>query len=230
MIAVVSITRILSPYFSLVTPLLFVGFLLGAIIAIAFSDRDWVRRTYLGGFVAALIVTNLFLPFTPVPLVQWHKFSDPRAANQTHYEVRLVDANGKELAYDGDALGEYSMNPPREMLVDEDSIEKYSGPRRAPSGKADVARYLLEEGTEYRRHVARTGPWSIQNYKPGMADSWWRVDLSTYDRFVGLRVYKINVNSSQDGTEITAMSETKVYEYVSNRTTTGEPETVEYPA
>ena len=43
---------------------------------------------------------NTVAPASVLPFINWHKFSDPRVAEQTTYEVRIVDADGRELRYD----------------------------------------------------------------------------------------------------------------------------------
>lgn len=201
----------LRPYWSLVLAGYFVGFFLATLVAIVYNENRVVRRAYVGGFMSLLIATNLFLP--PVaPLTQWHKFSNVPPDEQVMHEVRVVDASGDEIRYDASAtwaVDGISMRHAREEMLGAD-----------PERRRELARYLLEEAREHRVHLRDRSAVHLLRFPPhGTANTWVASELEAYDRFVGIRIYRMEIETSPDGTEITAYSEEVVYEYLPNGTT-----------
>ena len=117
----------LRPYSDLILPIFFIGFFVVTFTSVYLYKNDRIRTTYITGFLVLLLVMNTVAPVSVLPFINWHKFSDPRAAEQTTYEVRIVDANGRELRYDPKATlkseGVYMLPLPTKM-ANEYSDEK----------------------------------------------------------------------------------------------------------
>lgn len=201
----------LRPYWSLVLAAYFFGFFIATLVAIVYNENRMVRRVYVGGFITLLIATNLVLP--PVaPLTQWHKFSHVPPAEQIEHEVRVVDANGNELRYDQRAtwlVDGVSMRHGQEVLLNGESERQH-----------EFARYLLEEAREYRVHLENRSAVRLLRFPPhGTANTWVASELKAYDRFVAIRLYRMEIETSPDGTEIVGYSEEIIYEFSEEPTT-----------
>jgi len=126
-------------YVDVLLPLAFGAFFLVTAIALAFNRRRYVRRTYVAGFFAVLVTINLVgLPV--LPMMYWHKFSEPRTESQTSYEFRLVDTDGDELRYQTEATlavdGVTLASLQQRMLTDY-SREKKGGSRGISSNERE---------------------------------------------------------------------------------------------
>jgi hypothetical protein len=201
------ITSQLRPLYDVLVPLFVVGFFLAALVAIALSDNRAVRRTYIGGFFALLIVVNLFSPITPAPLMKWHKFSEVRETEQTEYVFRVVDTQGAELAYDEAATlsaGSVALATVQQRMRTEFSSEK----------NAAVARWLLDRADVHREKVTAQ-PFSRYLHFPrhGLSNEWTPERLDGYSEFTAVRLYRVDLTLTEDGTEVTSYTETLVYEY-----------------
>lgn len=205
---------LLLPYASLVVPLFFVGFFLATFVGILASENTYVRRTYIGGFMTLLVLSNLLIPVVPAPITQWHKFSELRPTEQTHYQFRIVDASGNEIVYDDKAIwsvGGISMRFAHDQVLEGATQEE----------RDETARYLLSEAREYRAHLRDRSPAHFLRFPPhGVGGTWSHSELEPYDRFVGIRLYRVEIATSADGTEIIDHSEEQVYEYTQNETET----------
>jgi hypothetical protein len=203
----------LRPLFDLVVPVFVVGFFLAALVAVALSRNDTVRTTYLAGFFALLLVVNLFAPVTPAPVIKWHKFSEVRDTEQTEYAFRVVDADGAELMYDEDATlntGSVALSLVRLRMQNEFSPEK----------NAEVAQWLLDRANTRRTSVEAASPARFLSFpRHGMSNAWTTEKLAGYSEFTSIRLYQIDVTTSEDGTELTSYSETLLYEYHKDRGT-----------
>lgn len=208
------ITSQLRPLYDVLVPLFVVGFFLAALVAIALSDNRAVRRTYIGGFFALLIVVNLFSPVTPAPVMKWHKFSEVRETEQTEYVFRVVDAQGSELAYDEAATlssGTVALATVQQRMRTEFSPEK----------NAAVARWLLDRADVHRDRVtAQPLSRHLDFPRHGMSNAWTPARLDGYAEFTAVRLYRVDVTLTEDGTEVTSYTETLVYEYHETRGTT----------
>lgn len=191
----------------LLVALFVVGFFAAAVVAVAFGTNRTVRRSYLAGFFTVFVVVNLFVSAIPAPVVHWHKFSHVRPESQTHYEFRVVDASGTELAYDAEAtLGTdtVSMSKLHHLIRTEFSHEK----------NTEVAAHLFERATEYRDGVERRPLARFLRFPPhSTTGTWTTADLGEYDEFVELRLYRLDVETSADGRTATIADETRVLTY-----------------
>lgn len=198
---------LMRPYASLVLPVFFVGFFLATLAALVCSENRYVRRVYVGGFFTLLLVTNLFMPVTPAPLVKWHKFSEIRPTEQTKYEIRVVDEAGNEIKYDNKATWKASGMAMR--VVQNELLEE-----TAPDEKRETSQYLLRKAREHRAHLGDRSPSNALRFPPhATVNTWTAAELEAYDRFVGIRLYRMELETSRDGTEVTGYTEAVVYEY-----------------
>jgi len=206
-------------YVSLLLPLCFVAFFVVTAGALTFHRRQYVKRTYVAGFLAVLVVINLVgLPI--LPMMYWHKFSEPRPESQTDYHIRLVTAEGKELSYPTKAtlsVDAVSFSALQRQMRTEFSVEKN---RR-------VTRYLLEQARDYRRTARDRTVLRYLRFPPhGLLESWDRETIQSHSRLVGIRLYRINLTTSSDGTKITSRSETLLFECISTMNASSRPNTV----
>lgn len=225
------LTDVLVEFSGLLVPLFFVGFVLFSVVSIWLGDRTVVRRTYLAALLAGLVVTNLFVPFVPYPMTHWNKFSEPRPAERTEHEVRVIDSDGDEIRFEEAAVlradGGISPWYLTGWFVDDS--------RLSAAERAIAAQYVLDRANEYRLELANRSFVHLLRFPPhsGTVDRWTPELLAEYDRFVGLRVYRVELTTTADGTRLASYSETPVYEYFEDgngrSTTVGRPSAPEMP-
>lgn len=209
--AVLGVFDLLRFYANLVVVTFFIGFFLATLVAFVYNENRLVRQVYVGGFVTLLVATNLVLP-TPAPFVKWHKFSDLRPDDLTRHEIRVVDASGNEIIYDNHAtwgVDGISMKYAWEGMLNAST----------PEQREMMAQYLLREAQEHRARLRDRSSLHLLRFPPhGPSNTWVATELEPYDRFVGIAVYRIELQTSADGTEVTDYSEERLYEYVPNET------------
>lgn len=205
-----ALVDLLQPYRVAVYTLFFVGFFVATLVAFVLHRVRFVRSTYVAGFFALLLVVNLAVPVHALPLVHWHKFSEPRAQELVWHEVRVVDSNDRELVYDDRAT----------LGVDGVTMEDLQREMRTEythRKNCEVSRWLLERARLHRDRMTTQSPLDWLRFPPhGLNNQWTAEDLQGYDAFVGLRIYELRVVTSADGSEVNARDETKVYEYAAN--------------
>ena len=201
----------LRPYRSVVLPVFFVGFFLAALVALLRHENDWVRRAFVLGFFLMFLVVNLTQVPMVSPMARWHKFSEPYDQAQVIHQMRVVDATGRELYFDdrstlateGHSLGYFH----------DDFRAEYS-----PAEQREIAAWFLERARNRRAFLERSSPWHALRFlrfpPHDVVDSWRRVDLTRFDRFVGVRIYRVRVETAETGGTITEVSERLVFEYV----------------
>lgn len=208
----VGIVDVLRPYAEYVLPIIFVGFFVAAAVAIAFGERTYVRKPYVASLVVGLLLVNVAFPVYPLPFMTWHKFSEPRATDQVSYQLRVVDSDGDEIPFEEKAT----------LVVDgvsKDILRKKLREELSPAERDEVASYLLERSIHHRSHIRNRSLLHLLRFPPhGLGDTWTERQLSQYDEFVGIRMYRIEFETSPDGTEVTSYDEELVYEYYENGT------------
>jgi hypothetical protein len=198
----------LKSYADLVLPLFFVCFFLAALVAIRYNRNGYVRKTYISGFFVLLLVMNLTGPQV-LPLTQWHKFSDPYPQTYVDYELRVVDAGGNELDYDYRAT--LAADGVTLRLLEEEMLAEHTDAKNER-----VACYLLRRARVYRTRLSTRSPFHLIRFPPhGLGSTWFEGEISEYERFTGIRLYRINITTSADGTEITSYSEHAMQSYPS---------------
>lgn len=195
---------------SLLLALCFVAFFVVTAIALAFYRRRYVKRTYVAGFLAVFVTTTLVgLPV--LPMMHWHKFSEPRPESQTHYHLRLVDSEGDELPYPTEAT----------LAVDSVSFGALTTKMRTeytPQRNRRIARYLLERARDHRHAMGNRSMLRYPRFPPhSLLESWDEETVRSHSRLVGIRLYRIDLTTSADGTRVTSRSETLVREFYPDR-------------
>lgn len=192
----------LEPFRNVLFPLVYGGFFLGTLVALALLNRRSVRRLWLGAFFATLlVVTAVGMPLMPV--VEMHKFSEPTDEEMTYYELRVVDADGDELYYDERAAP--PMTGSRTSTIAGAIAEEYTDGERM-----EIGEFYLSQVREYRRDV-ESGESSVADRfsPPRYSDDerWTTEDLETYDEFEAIRVYERTVTYTDDNTAIESNEE-----------------------
>lgn len=209
---------ILRPYADFVLPLLFVGFFIAAGLAI-FTRSGRVRQSFLVGFLVVMVLFQTIAPVLVPPFMRWHKFSDPYQSEEVRYEIRVVDTKGSELKYDKKST--LSFNGVRM-----DGLRDAMGREFSAEENRLVAKFLLERAREYRRGIeagnpergfvvtADRSPFRLLRFPEHAQAATWTADrLAEHSRFVGIRLYRIEIVTSDDGSEIVSTSERVVYEH-----------------
>lgn len=220
--SITTLIEFLRPYADLILPSVFCGFVFVSALAILFNDRRYVRESYVAGFLVVLLLFQTVMPITIPPLMNWHKFSEPKPMESTDYEIRVVDASGQEIKIDEKAtLAHDGIYPlPAERLISNDSNET----------NQEIAQWLLSRTNQYRTEVERGHPtrgtipadaWNhtrrLYRFPAHSSGGWTAEELSEYSEFVGIRVYRVRTKTSADGTAIVSRSEELVKELYPNR-------------
>lgn len=206
--AIVSfIVDILQPYRHIIYPAFFLGFFVATLVALVFHRNQLVRSTYVAGFFALLLVVNLAIPVHLVPIMHWHKFSEPYPEELVWHQVRLVDEDGQEIIYDD--KGTMGVDGVRMERLQRWMRTEYSDQRNC-----EVVRWLLERAEAYRDRVLDRPVYRWLRFPPhGLNDQWTREDLHGYGEFVGIRIYEQQVVTSADGQEVLSYTERVVFEH-----------------
>ena len=199
------VARSLWRYRDHVAALLFVGFFAAAAVVLARGADERLRTAFVGCLLLGLAVPGI-TGLEPYPFVDMREFTTPASQSETAYEIRVVDEDGAELSYDPRAA------PP---MIDatlrtqgERMVEEY----RASTCRA-VAAHLLEEAREYRSTVEDRPPLSAELFDfphHKIAFRWTPDDLDDRAAFVGVRVYRISMTTSEDGRTVESRTETRV--------------------
>jgi hypothetical protein len=196
----------LYDFIGVLAPLFFVCFLLCTLVAILFGRKRYVRTSYIAVFFSLLVVVNL-VGAPALPLIDWHKFSDPPPQTYVEYEFHVVDADGNELDYDHRAtlfVDGVTMSPLHKRMLNAYSPGKNEG----------IACYLLNRAREYRTTVQTRSLLHFLRFPPhGLENTWSAEGLSRYSEFVGIRLYRLEMNTSTDGSEIGSSSGKTVFEF-----------------
>ena len=193
----------LLPSLSSLLQLCFVAFFVGTAFALAFHRHRYVKRSYVAGFLVVFLVVNL-TGLAVLPMMHWHKFSEPRPESQTHHSLRLVTAEGEELSY------------PTEATLSADSVSFSALTRKmrteySPAQNRRLVRYLLVRARDHRQAARHRSVVQYLRFPPhGFLESWDQATIRSNVPLVGLRLYRTNLTTSPDGTEVLSRSETLV--------------------
>lgn len=178
----------------------FVGFFVAAGIAIRFARNPLVRKGFLAGFFAVLVVVALVAPVQPLPMIHWHKFSQPVPQEQTQYQFRVVDEEGRELQYDVAAT----------LKVDGAYLHRYASEFVAADRdeQREVGAYLVERANVHKATVEDRPLIRYLRYPPGyVRERWTPEKVAPYGTFVELRVYELTTTTTADGREVVDVEE-----------------------
>lgn len=218
-LAMGTLVEMLRPYRMFILPGFFFGFFAVAFVAIALGDRWRAKTTFVVFVFSLLLIFNFIVPVTLSPFVEWGHFSNPTPETVHHDEIRIVDANGKELkidrratlAFDGIAISQLTSA----------MVEQYDDEQNEA-----VARHLIAESRAYREDVHSRSPSRFLRYPHHSLTSSWTPDvLREYDEFVGIRIYRMTYVTSPDGTEIEHYEEEMILEIYPNGSPPDAPRT-----
>ncbi|WP_135365003.1 hypothetical protein [Halosimplex halophilum] len=193
----------LSQYFPLSVAAVFVSAVLAVLVAVRRSDDPKVRKSFLALFFVGLLTVNL-LPFPPLlPFTHLHKYTESSSNPTAYYEIYVVDANGNELRYDGNAARPAG------------TLTRFGGGIATEYSDAEAkstAAYLLDRARRYRQRVRDgRGVRSHVDFPPhALGDRWDGETLARYDDFVGLRVYAVELRYEASGRSIDERDRTLV--------------------
>lgn len=206
------VRQALRPHVELLFPLFFIGFFIAALIGIAFNTNSKVRNTYVVGLFLIIIFFNV-TGGTLLPITHWQKFTQYTEQDQTVHEIRVVDANGNELHYDHRAT--LGVDGVTIFIMQQELMED-----RPREEKVRRARFLLQRANVYRERVESRPVTSYVRFPPhGLDNIWTPKRLDGYAEFVGIRVYRIDIDTGADGQRLTSASETLVMEYLNEEGT-----------
>lgn len=182
----------LGYYFPYVVALGFLSSVVCTLVAVRRADDPRVRKSFLAVFFAGLLVVNLAPVPALLPFSNLHKYTGTSSNPTTYYDVYVVDADGNELRYDGNAA------PPAGTLIrfGRGIATEYSEPKATAT-----ADHLLDRGRSYRGRVeSGRGVGPHVDFPPhALGDSWDAETLSAYDEFVTLRVYHVELHYTESG-------------------------------
>lgn len=217
----VVLPEFLAPYGTLLAASVFVGFFVVALLAFVFRNRRGVRPLF-GLFLVTLLLGSSLTAIQPTPIFNANEYTTTAPEQYDHYDLRVVDEDGNELAYDPAAMRpnlqneELAENIGKPVTGSEKTQLAYTDAERAES-----AAFLLREAQEYRQRVeSGPDPLALLAFPPHhLRGHWSATELRTYSNFVGIRVYRMHVTFTDDGRETVVNSETLVYEYSTSNTT-----------
>lgn len=189
----------IRPYQDAILALVFFGFFLGTVAALAFRDRPFVVKGYLGCFFTAFIVVNL-VGLTVSPFVSMHKFPINAGDGASGNYLYLVDGNGNEILVDPRAI------PPagtRDSDVAGKIIEVDTDEQQA------LADYIIDESNEYREYVESDPAIRrdrVTYPEHGAINRWTSSDLEGIGEFVAIRVYEQRIQFTDDSTAVESES------------------------
>jgi hypothetical protein len=170
--------------------------------------RPRVRRAFVGGLLVVLVVSSV-VGASPYPFVDLHLYSPAAPAAVGVYELRVVDADGRELRYDTRAIPPYTnarLNWLGTRIVDGDDATRDA-----------TAAFLLERAERHRTSVlAAEGRVLPDGHFPHhVLDYRWTADrVADYGPFVAVRVYAVGVYFAADGRSVDARTERLAVEVV----------------
>lgn len=192
----------LSPRF--VVTLSVVSFLALTALALAFSDRPLVREGYLAFLLVGIVVVGL-VGIEVVPFVHFLKFSEPDPQGVVSHELRVADDRGNELPYDARA------SPP--LVYVQTRYLAANLPDEDYDTQVEVSAYMLRNACTYRASV-EAGDRSLLDRlrfpRHTIDYRWTRATLAEVSAFEAIRVYRLEIESSNDGTEIVSRHEERV--------------------
>jgi hypothetical protein len=179
----------------------FVVFFLGSAVAVRYHDHPAVRRGWSVAFVLMLFVP--LVVGSNWPFVAWVLYGDVAPTETTHYRAYLVESDGDHVRYDARALDVVTSTVMRgyseRLATDSDDpatgrageffVRRANDHRRRVTGRYAVGLdYWLPHGPRFPRHQLD------HRWSPAVTDQ--------YERFVALRVYRVDARIARDGSAI----------------------------
>lgn len=196
----------LRPLAPIVVPLFWVTFFGFALVAIYHHRHQRLRRAFIASFFVGLVFFATISPVVLLPYVQWHKFSTPYPTEVEHLQMRVVDEHGDELMLDNRAT--LAFEGVRMSGLNNRMVEEYD-----EATNERVARHLLEQAETYRSSLRSPSPLRYVRFPHhGITSTWTADELETYGAFVGIRIYRLTIVTSDDGKEVLEIEETLLFE------------------
>lgn len=197
--------NVFRPLFEL-RALWFVLFYIVLALVFIYKDQYPLKKLFLVGFFSLLCIVSLvgthFFPF-----MVWDKFPNTYPQTETDYELRVVTDDDQELAYDFRAT--LGVDGVYEPYLTPKMVNEYSYCRNM-----QIMEYLLQRARVYRDRVRERSILTFTRFPPhGLVYIWTKKELDEYGEFTGLRLYKREIRSSSDGTEVRSISEETVIGY-----------------
>lgn len=194
----------------------------GALVALVLRRRGSVRTAFVV-CVLLLVLGSGLTGLQPIPIVNANEYSRIAPGLYEHYDLRVVDADGNELPYDPRAMRPAIQNEElAENIGRVDSGSEKTDVVYTPAERRDVSAFLLANAREYRQSVTAGGdPLSVLKFPPHhLRGHWSAEELEGYSTFVAIRVYRVEVTFTDDGTRTVVGEERLVYEYHTDGTET----------
>lgn len=173
------------------------------------ANRRRARRLFIVAVIIGFVVSTNVGVISP-PFGSYRYFSTPAERTQTQYHVKLVDGDGDELRYPSDAAP-----PGRVGTQAARMLQTYSERERVRT-----AAFLLRSAREHRRAIADgISPvewirYRTSRFLPKLGTPVWTPErLENYGRIEGIRVYRVEIRTADDGLSIERVNRTLVYEY-----------------
>lgn len=152
-------------------------------------------------FIISLVGTHFF------PFMVWDKFPNTYPETETDYELRVITDDDQELPYDFRAT--LGVDGVYEPYLTPKMGEEYSYCKNI-----QILEYLLQRARIYRDQVENKSVQSFVRFPPhGLVNMWTKKELDEHGRFTSIRLYKREIRSSSDGTEIRSITKELVIEY-----------------
>jgi len=198
------VVTILSDFSTLIRIGVFTAFFLAAGLSI-YRHRDLRTRQFFVVLFLLFLVVPGITSFTVWPFFPWHLYEQTSSTNATFHELRVADDRGNELRYDARAAEPIVGSVTRRIAtaMAGESWTSYSEKERRKLGC-----YLIREAQRYRSEV---GDQSIKIPPRHQLDYKWEPDdLAGVGEFTELRVYRVEMDIAEDGSEVLNQTDTRV--------------------
>lgn len=188
----------------------FVLFFIGLGVAYLFVDYTFIRKGFLAGFMAVILVFSL-TGFSALPVVSFHKFSSPYPQEDRYHTMEVVDQSGESIYVDHRALR--PMIPYNVRQLAEKIATEYSDAKAR-----QTSCFVLNETNEYRERRLRGDDFfEYVDFPPhDIVRHWSKDDVDHISKFTGVRILEVVVISSEGGSRIVDRSEDVVYSFNSS--------------
>lgn len=195
----------------------FITFFLISAVGVYYHRNPLVRKGWTVAFVVMLFVPVVI--GSNWPFLAWGLFAEPAPTEVTHYQTYLVESDGDHVRYDTRALGPvtaavfrgYSKklvtewNEPTSERMGSFLVSRANDHREAVKGGYGFRpNFWLPNGFRFPRHQLD------YRWGPGV--------INSNDSFVGIRIYRVSAEISQDGSAIQSVTCTPVRSIPGNGT------------
>jgi len=190
------------------TYLLLIGlFAIVTVVAVALARHRIVRRAYVGSLLGLMVVAGI--TGTAVwPFPSWHLFPTVQPRMTLYSEIRVADAEDRELRVPAEALAPLEPTPVRRLATN--AFSTYTLAKQM-----EFAEFVLERTNEYGRAVLDER-YRFARFPAHQAGRGWTTDdLQELGPFIVFRVYAIKISLSEDFSRIQSLEEELIFEHKS---------------